>query len=147
MRCRRGSTAIDGPDRTGTVYAVVDARGRPVDVGLDPGWWTALGPDGIGDALLEAIEFARSKVDLATMMRRRHGFGEEEPEPDGGFVERHRYRGWTSPSSWVRCGRGSRTRTRSSTTPSGRCGRAPPSASSPGRAAWSGCTSGQPDRP
>ncbi|MGX6602359.1 hypothetical protein ACWKSP_09530 [Micromonosporaceae bacterium Da 78-11] len=64
---------IEGPDRTGTVHAVVDSTGRFVDIGLDPGWWTALGPPGVATGLVEAIESARRKASLAWLALRRHG--------------------------------------------------------------------------
>ena len=43
---------ITGPDRTGTAFAVVDALGRFVDIGLHPGWWAALGPTRVATGLL-----------------------------------------------------------------------------------------------
>src|SRR3954469_1295303 len=49
---------ITGPDRTGTAFAVVDAVGRFVDIGLHPGWWSALGPARVAAGLLEALTTA-----------------------------------------------------------------------------------------
>ncbi|MET0416255.1 MAG: hypothetical protein ABW022_09565 [Actinoplanes sp.] len=64
---------IDGPDSSGTAYAVVDSVGRFVDIGLDPGWWTALGPGRVATGLLEALECARMKAALVPLILRRHG--------------------------------------------------------------------------
>jgi hypothetical protein len=65
---------IGGPDRTGTAFAVVDALGRFVDVGLHPSWWAALGPPGVAAGLLEALESARMKAALVPMILRRNGY-------------------------------------------------------------------------
>jgi hypothetical protein len=65
---------IDGPDRTGTAYAVVDSVGRFVDIGLDPGWWTALGPGRVASGLIEALEGARMKAAIVPLILRRYGF-------------------------------------------------------------------------
>ncbi|XVV11948.1 hypothetical protein ACQP2X_45225 [Actinoplanes sp. CA-131856] len=64
---------ITGPDRTGTAWAVVDSVGRFVDIGLRPGWWEALGPDGVAAGLLEALESARLKAALVPLLLRRNG--------------------------------------------------------------------------
>ena len=64
---------IDGPDRTGTVHAVVDGTGRFVDLRLDPGWWTALGPGGVATGITEALEAARMKASLVWLVLRRRG--------------------------------------------------------------------------
>ncbi|MFF5079847.1 hypothetical protein ACFY36_22575 [Actinoplanes sp. NPDC000266] len=64
---------ITGPDRTGTAWAVVDSVGRFVDIGLRPGWWEALGPDGVAAGLLEALESARMKAALVPLLLRRNG--------------------------------------------------------------------------
>lgn len=64
---------IDGPDHTGTVYAVVDATGRFLDLGLDPGWWAALGPGRVATGITEALEAARMKASLVWLVLRRHG--------------------------------------------------------------------------
>ncbi len=72
---------IDGPDRTGTAYAVVDSVGRFVDIGLDPGWWTALGPGRVATGLLEALECARMKAALVPLILRRHGVRPPAPPP------------------------------------------------------------------
>ncbi|GAA0541584.1 hypothetical protein GCM10010172_23690 [Paractinoplanes ferrugineus] len=62
---------ITGSDRTGTAFAVVDAFGRFVDVGLHPGWWTALGPSGVASGLLEALSAARLKAAIVPLILRR----------------------------------------------------------------------------
>jgi hypothetical protein len=69
----RGPVTISGPDSTGTAYAVVDSVGRFVDIGLLPGWWCALGPDGVAAGLLEALESARMKAALVPLILRRSG--------------------------------------------------------------------------
>ncbi|GIM91241.1 hypothetical protein [Paractinoplanes toevensis] len=61
---------ITGPDRSGTAFAVVDALGRFVDIGLHSAWWLALGPAGVADALLEALATARLKAALVPMILR-----------------------------------------------------------------------------
>jgi len=80
---------ITGPDRSGTAFAVVDSVGRFVDIGLRPGWWTALGPDGVAAALLEALETARLKAALVPMILRRHGI---TPPAGEGFLDAARGR-------------------------------------------------------
>jgi hypothetical protein len=72
---------IDGPDSTGTAYAVVDSVGRFVDIGLDPGWWAALGPGRVATGLLEALECARMKAALVPLILRRHGVRPPAPPP------------------------------------------------------------------
>ncbi|HEX5204023.1 MAG TPA: hypothetical protein VFW27_29185 [Actinoplanes sp.] len=80
---------IGGPDRTGTAFAVVDALGRFIDIGLHPSWWTALGPAGVAAGLLEALASARMKAALVPMILRRNGYAalpEREPahaRPEG----------------------------------------------------------------
>jgi hypothetical protein len=64
---------IAGPDRTGTAFALVDAMGRFVDIGLRPGWWVALGPARVSAGLLEALDTARLKAALVPMILRRNG--------------------------------------------------------------------------
>ena len=65
---------IAGPDRTGTAFAVVDAVGRFVDISLQPGWWSALGPARVAAGLIEALETARLKAALVPMILRRNGY-------------------------------------------------------------------------
>jgi hypothetical protein len=72
---------IDGPDRSGTVHAVVDGTGRFVDLRLDPGWWTALGPGRAAAGITEALEAARMKASLAWLVLRRYG-GPLPTQPD-----------------------------------------------------------------
>ena len=72
---------IDGPDRTGTVHAVVDGTGRFVDLRLDPGWWAALGPERVAAGITEALEAARMKASLAWLVLRRYG-GPPPARPD-----------------------------------------------------------------
>ena len=92
---------IAGPDRTGTAFAVVDAVGRFVDVSLQPGWWSALGPGRVAAGLLEALATARLKAALVPLILRRHGYqplpgADELPPPvrpdDGGFLDAARGR-------------------------------------------------------
>jgi hypothetical protein len=73
---------IDGPDRTGTAYAVVDATGRFIDLGLDPGWWAALGPGRVATGITEALEAARMKASLVWLVLRRHGVRPPPPPVD-----------------------------------------------------------------
>jgi hypothetical protein len=88
---------IAGPDRTGTAFAVVDALGRFVDIGLHPSWWSALGPESVAAGLVEALETARMKAALVPMILRRYGYlpsprhsAENPPIPRPGDD----YRGW-----------------------------------------------------
>ncbi|SNY06400.1 hypothetical protein [Paractinoplanes atraurantiacus] len=71
---------ITGPDRTGTAWAVVDSVGRFVDIGLRPGWWEALGPDGVAAGLIEALESARTKAALVPLLLRRGGPPQDRDE-------------------------------------------------------------------
>jgi hypothetical protein len=64
---------IRGLDSTGTAFAVVDSVGRFVDIGLDPGWWPALGPRRVACGLIEALECARLKAALVPFIMRKHG--------------------------------------------------------------------------
>ncbi|MCM4077030.1 hypothetical protein [Paractinoplanes hotanensis] len=61
---------ITGSDRTGTAFAVVDPVGRLVDIGLQPGWWPALGPARVAAGLLEAVESARMIAATAPLVAR-----------------------------------------------------------------------------
>jgi hypothetical protein len=65
---------VDSPDKTGTAWAVVDRRGRFVDLWLGSGWWPELGPARVGAGLLEALEGARTKVALANLVLQTRGF-------------------------------------------------------------------------
>ena len=92
---------IAGPDRTGTAFAVVDAVGRFVDIGLHPDWWAALGPARVAAGLLEALATARLKAALVPMILLRPGYQplprEDDPLPasrpaDDGFLDAARGR-------------------------------------------------------
>jgi hypothetical protein len=71
---------IEGADRSGTVYCVVDRFGAVQDVYVDPGWWTALGPTRVAAAILDALDYARSKAALAMAVLSRHGHRPRLPE-------------------------------------------------------------------
>lgn len=75
---------IRGLDSTGAAFAVVDAVGRVVDIGLDPCWWTVLGPERVASGLLEALSSARMKAALVPLIMRRHGIVR------GGFAQTYR---------------------------------------------------------
>ncbi|GAB3982632.1 hypothetical protein V1634_25825 [Plantactinospora veratri] len=64
---------IDGTDASGTVYCVVDSTGWVLRIGVDPGWWDALGPTGIAGAVLDAVRFAKSKATMARLVLDRYG--------------------------------------------------------------------------
>ncbi|NMO50471.1 hypothetical protein HH310_04595 [Actinoplanes sp. TBRC 11911] len=64
---------IRGLDSSGTAFAVVDAVGRFVDIGLDSCWWTALGPERLAAGLLEALSSARMKAALVPLIMRKNG--------------------------------------------------------------------------
>src|SRR5438067_1228110 len=64
---------IDGSDRSGTVHCVVDDFGDVVDVGIDRNWWGALGPSGVAAGILDALDYARSKVLMAQLILDRYG--------------------------------------------------------------------------
>lgn len=88
---------IAGPDRTGTAFAVVDAVGRFVDIGLHPGWWAALGPGRVAAGLLEALATARLKAALVPMILRRDDYRPSPregaaPPADDGFLDAARGR-------------------------------------------------------
>jgi hypothetical protein len=64
---------IRGLDSTGMAFAVVDAVGRFVDIGLDSCWWTTLGPDRVAGGMLEALSSARMKAALVPLIMRKNG--------------------------------------------------------------------------
>jgi hypothetical protein len=64
---------VRGLDSTGAAFAVVDAMGRFVDIGLDSCWWAALGPERVAAGLLEALGSARMKAALVPLIRRKNG--------------------------------------------------------------------------
>jgi hypothetical protein len=66
-------SAIEGSDSSGTVCCVVDRDGTVTQVFIVDGWWTSLGPQRVGAAVLEALEIARQKAGLAGLVLRRHG--------------------------------------------------------------------------
>ena len=61
---------IRGSDHTGTAFAVVDPVDRFVDIGLLPGWWSALGPARVAAGLLEALQAARLRAATAPLVER-----------------------------------------------------------------------------
>lgn len=76
-RMRPGEVApaisVDGDDVSGTVYCVVDVGGALTRVGIDDGWWDALGPSGVARAVLDAMRFAKAKAAMARLVLDRHG--------------------------------------------------------------------------
>ncbi|SCE92212.1 hypothetical protein [Micromonospora mirobrigensis] len=74
-----GYGPVSGTDVTGSVTCLVDTDGDLVDLWLDPGWWRAVGPAGVGAALLAALDFARSKLGVARAVAER--YGHELPAP------------------------------------------------------------------
>ncbi|MFC0007727.1 hypothetical protein [Micromonospora siamensis] len=74
-----GYGPVSGTDVTGSVTCLVDTDGDLVDLWLDPGWWRAVGPTGVGVALLAALDFARSKLGVARAVAER--YGHELPAP------------------------------------------------------------------
>jgi hypothetical protein len=77
-----GLDAIDGTDTSGTVYCVVDLGGTLLQVGIVDGWWEAVGPQGIAEAVLQSLRFARDKAGLARMVLSHHGRSSGLPRPD-----------------------------------------------------------------
>jgi hypothetical protein len=77
---------IDGIDATGTVYCVVDTDGTLLRVGIDDGWWDALGPGRIAGAILEALRFAKAKATMARLVLDRHGLGVDRAPRDLGTL-------------------------------------------------------------
>jgi hypothetical protein len=58
---------FQGLDRTGTAWAVVDAMGRCVDIGLGRRWSSELGAARVPDGLAEALESARMEASVAIL--------------------------------------------------------------------------------
>ncbi len=80
-----GVDRIDGPDRSGSVYCVVDRTGTVVNVRIESDWWETLGPGRIAAAIMEALDYARSKASMALMILDRHGHRPDvPPAPDFG---------------------------------------------------------------
>ncbi|MFC6022397.1 hypothetical protein ACFP2T_40360 [Plantactinospora solaniradicis] len=78
-----GTERIEGMDRSGNVYCIVDPLGNVLDVQIESGWWNALGPAHVGAAILDALEQARSKAAMAVMILTRYGHKPDVPEePD-----------------------------------------------------------------
>jgi hypothetical protein len=77
---------IDGTDATGTVYCVVDTDGALLRVGIDDGWWDALGPGRVAGAVLEALRFAKAKATMARLVLDRHGHPADGAPRDLGMV-------------------------------------------------------------
>lgn len=74
--------SIDGTDASGTVYCAVDVAGTLTHLGIDPGWWGALGPARVAAAILEAVRNAKFKAMMARLILERHGHGWVVPPPD-----------------------------------------------------------------
>jgi hypothetical protein len=81
-----GVDRIDGTDRSGTVFCVVDLAGRLQRVGMDDGWWDAVGPGRIAYAVLDALRFAKSKATVARLVLERHGHPAGGPPVDFGAL-------------------------------------------------------------
>ncbi|MGK5440419.1 hypothetical protein ACSNN7_01105 [Micromonospora sp. URMC 105] len=64
---------VDASDRTGSVHCLVDLLGTPERVAIDEDWWQRVGPAGVGRAVWQALEFARSKATMARLTLARHG--------------------------------------------------------------------------
>jgi hypothetical protein len=81
---RRGepipASTIDGADETGMVFCVVDVTGALQQVGIADGWWDALGPNRVADAVLSALRFAKGKAAMARLILDRYGH-RVEPAP------------------------------------------------------------------
>ncbi|MEO3745962.1 hypothetical protein [Plantactinospora sp. B5E13] len=76
---------IDGVDASGTIHCTVDLAGALLDLQIDPGWWSALGPERVAAGVLEALEHARTKVVVAVMALNRHGH-QAQPAPGPDFA-------------------------------------------------------------
>lgn len=68
-----GLERIDGADHSGTVHCFVDQFGALIDVQIDSDWWNALGAAHVAAAVLDALQFARSKASMAMLILGRHG--------------------------------------------------------------------------
>lgn len=76
-----GLDAVEGQDASGTIYCVIRPDGRPVQVGITDGWWSAVGPGGVAHAVLEAYQYAREKVAFARLVLQDHGRGAQRLTP------------------------------------------------------------------
>lgn len=68
-----GLEQIDATDSSGTVFGVVDVRGKLLRVGLDDRWWDAVGSRGAGAAILQAVRAAKDKAAAARMLLEQYG--------------------------------------------------------------------------
>lgn len=68
-----GLDGIEGSDASGTVYCVVDLAGSVVQVGITDGWWTAVGPQGVAAAVLQALRLAKEKAGVAKLVLAHYG--------------------------------------------------------------------------
>jgi hypothetical protein len=87
---RRGepipARSIDGADETGMVFCVVDVTGALKQVGIADGWWEALGPGRVADAVLSALRFAKAKAAMARLVLARYGHPVEQAPVDLGTI-------------------------------------------------------------
>ena len=81
-----GIGEIDGTDATGTVHCVVTVDGSLLRVGIDDGWWDALGPGRVAAAILDAMRFAKSKAAMARLLLDRYGHAVDPAAPDLGMI-------------------------------------------------------------
>src|SRR5687768_8862104 len=65
--------SIEGADSSDTVHCIVRLNGRPKRIVITDGWWEAVGPAGIANAVLQAHRAAGEKAGLAKLLLRRHG--------------------------------------------------------------------------
>jgi hypothetical protein len=90
-RLPRGAPApeigeIGGTDPTGTVHCVVTIDGTLVRVGIDDGWWDALGPGRVAAAILDAMRYAKSKAAMGRLVLDRYGHPIDSTTPDLGMI-------------------------------------------------------------
>jgi hypothetical protein len=97
---------IRGLDSTGTAFAVVDAVGRFVDIGLDSCWWTALGSERAASGLIEALGSARMKAALVPLIVRKNGIMRRT----GGLAETYELIRDVNTSKVARSGNGPQVR-------------------------------------
>jgi hypothetical protein len=68
-----GLDSVEGSDASGTVYCVVDLAGSVVQVGITDGWWSAVGPQGVAAAVLQALRLAKEKAGVAKLVLAHYG--------------------------------------------------------------------------